>query len=254
MAEKPVYQKDYSLLSPVLLDYEKRKPKIDKMMSVLKDAGVFDTGKCRLALDIGCSGGFFAESLASFFEKIIGIDIDSLALIKAKESNENQNVFYMTADSMFIPLQDNSVDLIICNHVYEHVPDPVRLFSEIYRVLDNEGVCYFGAASRLTLFEPHYHLPFLTWLPKWMAHYYMRLMRKGEYYYENLRTYWGIKELIKKFKVYDYTLKIVAAPDKFAARDLIPQHGLIEKIPLIVWKSLYWILPGYIFILKKCKD
>ena len=79
----------------------------------------------------------------------------------------------------------------------------------------------------------------------------MSVTGKGDYYYEKLRTYWGIKKLIKKFDVYDYTLEIVTDPDRFSARDIIPKDGLIDKIPIVLWKAFYWLLPGYIFILKK---
>jgi SAM-dependent methyltransferase len=251
MADIPKYQKYYSVHSPVLLDYGRRKPKVEKMLSILRDAGAFDSGRRKLALDIGCSGGFFIESLALHFEQVLGLDIDSIALAEAMNNRSSERVNYIAADSMFLPFADNSVDLIICNHVYEHVPDAVRLFSEIFRVLDDNGMCYFGAASRLTLLEPHYHLPFLSWLPKFLAHYYMRVMKKGDYYYENLRTYWGIKKLIRKFRLHDYTLNVVENPDRYAARDIIPKNSLIERIPVVLWKAFYWFLPGYIFILKK---
>ncbi|MCZ6805283.1 MAG: class I SAM-dependent methyltransferase [Proteobacteria bacterium] len=251
MIDIPKYQKDFSLNSQIMLDYEKRIPKIDKVINVLKDAGVLSKKKGKLVIDIGCSGGFFISSMVPFFEHVIGLDIDNYALVEAKKSNENKGVLFIAADSMLLPLPDNSVDLIICNHVYEHVPDSVKLFSEIYRVLNNDGACYYGAASRLTLFEPHYFLPFLSWLPKWIAHYYMSVTGKGDFYYEKLRTYWGIKKLIRKFNVYDYTLEIVMDPDRFSARDIIPKDGLIDKIPLVLWKAFYWLLPGYIFILRK---
>ena len=251
MVDQPRYQKEYSLKKPILFDYQVRKPKIVKMTRVLANEGIINNGKFKLAMDIGCSGGLFTESLAFCFEHVIGLDIDDHALIKAVKDSENKNVSYLASDTMQLPFADKSIDLIICNHVYEHVPDAERLFSEIYRVLTAEGVCYFGAASRLTLIEPHYNLVFLSWLPKYLAHFYMRLAGKGEFYYENLRTYWGIKKLISNFTITDYTTRIIKDPDAFAARDLIPKNSLIEKIPFFIWKLFYWVLPGYIFILRK---
>jgi len=251
MPEIPKYQKNYSVQSPILLDYGRRKPKVEKMLSVLRAAGAVGGGKRKLALDIGCSGGFFIESLTPYFERVVGVDIDSLALAEAMNNRGGAEVIYVAADSMLLPFTDNSIDLVICNHVYEHVPDAERLFSEIHRVLVAGGVCYFGAASRLALIEPHYHLPLLSWLPKWLAHRYLRALKKGDYYYENLRGYRGIRKLIGKFRVHDYTLDIVKHPDRYAARDIIPEKSLVERIPLLVWKAFYRVLPGYIFILRK---
>ena len=40
---------------------------------------------------------------------------------------------------MQLTLEDNSVDLIICNHVLEHVKDDIVAMKEIYRVLKSSG-------------------------------------------------------------------------------------------------------------------
>lgn len=249
--KQPQYQKDLSLSSPILLDPQYKQPKVAKMLSILADTGVVSDIPKMLAVDIGCSRGFFTTGLAPYFAHVMGIDIDTHALKIARKENTHPHIHYVAGDSSNLPLEDNSVDLVVCNHVYEHVPNAEKLFAEIYRVLSADGVCYLGAASRLTVIEPHYHLPFLSWLPKSCAHLYMKSVGKGDAYYENLRTYWGIRRLISNFDVLDYTLKVVAQPDRFNARDLLPKGGLLEKIPRFVWKLFYSFLPSYILILKK---
>ncbi len=245
------YQQNLSLQSPILLDYAYKRIKVEKMLAILEDAEAIGENKKQLAVDIGCSGGFFALAITSYFEQVVGLDIDIHALKRAAKERGTKNLSYLVGDSLNLPLPDKSVDLIICNHVYEHVPDPEQMFKEIYRVLNDEGICYLGAASRLTFIEPHYHLPFLSWLPKPLAHRYMRAFAKGDYYYENLRTYSGIMKLIKDFRIKDYTLSIIENPDKFHANDLLPKHGLLRKIPSFVWKMFFRLLPTYIFLLKK---
>lgn len=42
-------------------------------------------------------------------------------------------------DLTAMPLEDGSIDLLICNHVLEHVPDDRRAFSEVARVLRPGG-------------------------------------------------------------------------------------------------------------------
>ena len=247
----PEYQNDLSLQSPILLDRAYKQAKVEKMLAVLADAGAIGAEPKTLAVDIGCSRGFFSAALAVHFQRVIGLDIDAHALRVAAEEAPSPNLHYVLGDSLKIPLPDASADLVICNHVYEHVPSPKQLFDEIHRVLKPDGVCYLGAASRLTLMEPHYHLPFLSWLPKPLAHGYMRLARKGPYYYETMLTYWGIRQLISRYHVTDYTLKIVADPDRFKARDMFPQGGWLDKIPMPVWRVCHDILPSYIFILRK---
>lgn len=43
------------------------------------------------------------------------------------------------ADLSGLPMEDNSVDLLICNHVIEHVPDVALALSQIHRVLKPGG-------------------------------------------------------------------------------------------------------------------
>lgn len=246
------YQEELSKSSPILLDREYKKPKIEKMLSILNDAGVFGSER-QMAVDIGCSGGLFTESLAPYFEKVIGLDIDIAGIEFARLHSKAGNVEYIVGDSMALEFPDCSVDLVFCNHVYEHVPDAHKLFEEIHRVLKSDGVCYLGAASRLIIMEPHYHLPFLSWLPKAFANLYMKLSGKGDEYYENLRTYWGILALLNRFEITDYTLSILEDPDKYSARDMIVKGGVVEKIPLWVWRLFRPFLPTYIFILRKAK-
>jgi ubiquinone/menaquinone biosynthesis C-methylase UbiE len=246
------YQENLSLDSPILLDITHKQPKVDKVLAILRDNGALENPQ-GIAIDIGCSIGFFASALTPFFSTVFGLDIDVNALGEAQKLPENaiDNLEFLTADSLNLPFEDNSVDLILCNHTYEHVPDADILFSEIQRVLKPGGRCYLGAASRLILVEPHYHLLFLSWLPKPLAHKYMQVMGKGDEYYEMLRTYWGIKRMIKAFDVTDYTLQVLKNPATFGARDMIPEGSWIEKTPTFLWRMIYPLLPTYIFILKK---
>ncbi len=87
-----------------------------------------------------------------------------------------------------------------------------------------------------------------------MAHLYMRATGRGHHYYENLRTYWGLKGLLHNFIVQDYTLKVIADPEKFDARDVIRKGSFLERIPLVVWRLTYAILPSYILLLRKTKS
>ena len=94
--------------------------------------------------------------------------------------------------------------MVVCAHVYEHVPDARRLMAEIWRLLRPGGVCYFAAGNRLSIMEPHYRLPFLSWLPPSAADRYLRVTGKGNSYYERHATLWGLKRLTRDFTVIDY--------------------------------------------------
>ncbi len=43
------------------------------------------------------------------------------------------------ADICNLPFKDNSFDVILCNHVLEHIPDDIKAMQELYRVLKPNG-------------------------------------------------------------------------------------------------------------------
>ena len=68
-------------------------------------------------------------------------EIESLAplkYIKCDFAPPNEDV--IKVDATNIPYEDNSFDIIICNHVLEHIPHYLRALQEIYRVLKTDGI------------------------------------------------------------------------------------------------------------------
>ncbi|WP_299778269.1 class I SAM-dependent methyltransferase [uncultured Formosa sp.] len=60
------------------------------------------------------------------------------------------------ADICNLPFKDNSFDVILCNHVLEHIPDDTKAMQELYRVLKPGGMGIFQIpqdASREVTFE-----------------------------------------------------------------------------------------------------
>ncbi|RKN78420.1 class I SAM-dependent methyltransferase [Ulvibacterium marinum] len=43
------------------------------------------------------------------------------------------------ADICNLPFEDNSFDVILCNHVLEHIPDDTKAMQELYRILKPKG-------------------------------------------------------------------------------------------------------------------
>ncbi len=60
------------------------------------------------------------------------------------------------ADICNLPFDDNTYDIIFCNHVLEHIPDDTKAMQELYRVLKPGGMGIFQIPqdlSRATTFE-----------------------------------------------------------------------------------------------------
>ncbi len=60
------------------------------------------------------------------------------------------------ADITNLPFEDDSFDVIFCNHVLEHIPDDTKAMQELYRVLKKGGIGIFQIPqdiNRATTFE-----------------------------------------------------------------------------------------------------
>lgn len=84
-----------------------------------------------------------------------------------------------------LPFADDSFDVVLTNHVIEHVGNEQAQrahLAELHRVLRLDGVGYLAVPNRWMLVEPHFRLAFLSWLPhKWRTPY-LRAMGKGDVY------------------------------------------------------------------------
>ena len=238
----------YSDSQALMLDEKSRRAKAAKTAAVVQHfRGTSDLSGLRV-LDVGCSGGIVADELTNHGAEMIGLDIDVPGLAKA-QARFGTRIPFLCADSERMPFGDETVDVIICNHVYEHVVDPARLFSEMRRVVKSDGLLYLGLGNRMGVMEPHYRLPFLSWLPRPAAHRYVRAFGRAEYYHEAFTTRAGLRELCDGLFVWDYTYSVLTDPLTFAATDVVP--GWLSRAPQSVLRAGRPLVPTYIWVATK---
>ncbi|MBW2062301.1 MAG: class I SAM-dependent methyltransferase [Deltaproteobacteria bacterium] len=233
-----------------LYDREGRERKARTAAAVLSDFLSNDLSGLTV-LDVGSSTGIVGSYLSGFFGKVIGIDIDREAVEFARQAFPKSNLEFRLGDAVNLDFEDQTFSVVICMHVYEHVPDANKLISEIYRVLNPGGVCYFAAGNRLNINEAHYELPFLSVIPRPLAHVYMRLAGKGNYYYEKHLSYWGLKKLARRFEIIDYTKRIIEAPGLFQAEYMVRPGTITGALAKAVAHYAFWLCPSYIWLLRK---
>jgi len=96
-------------------------------------------------LDLGSGAGFdafLALKKVGKNGKVIGVDMTEEMIGKAKENAikyNYKNVEFRLGDIEKLPVDDNSVDVIISNCVINLAPDKDKVFSEAYRALKNGG-------------------------------------------------------------------------------------------------------------------
>jgi len=245
------YQTDYARDHPELYDVAGREVKAKKIIAVLADYCGSDSLAGKTGLDVGCSSGIITHYLSKHLSSTWGVDIDAEAIAFARRQFGSEKLRFEASDGMVLGFPGVSFDIVVCSQVYEHVPDADRLMKEIHRVLRPGGVCYFSAGNRLSVIEPHYHLPFRSVVPKPVAHAYLRLLRRGDRYYETHRTLWGLRRLTSDFRVVDYTIRILREPARFYMDDFLREGSLAHRLVPLAAHGLYWVIPNYVWLLVK---
>ncbi len=89
-------------------------------------------------LDLGCGSGEGSAALAATADSVVAIDIDEETIGSAQARHESA-IRFACGSAYAIPLEDASVDAVVCFEVIEHVDDPERVMTEISRVLTSTG-------------------------------------------------------------------------------------------------------------------
>jgi len=101
-------------------------------------------------LDVGCGGGLLAEEVARLGCRVTGIDpsAPSVAVAAAHAAESGLPILYAVATGERLPFAAESVDLVLCGDVLEHVAAPERLVAEAARVLRSGGVFFYDTPNR----------------------------------------------------------------------------------------------------------
>jgi arsenite methyltransferase len=101
--------------------------------------------KGEVVLDLGSGAGFdcfLAAIKVGPKGKVIGVDMTEEMIKKAKENTIKygyKNVEFKLGDIEDLPIEDESVDVVISNCVINLAPDKLKVFKEAYRVLKKGG-------------------------------------------------------------------------------------------------------------------
>jgi malonyl-CoA O-methyltransferase len=115
----------------------------------------------QVVLDLGSGTGFCAAALAQRYKKarVIALDIAPAMLLQARNKLSpldrlfNNRQRFVCADADFLPLKDQSVDLVVSNLTLQWCPNLDQTFAEARRVLKPNGLFMFSTLGPDTLKE-----------------------------------------------------------------------------------------------------
>ena len=143
------------------------------------------------------------------------------------------------------PFDDNFFDIVISNHVIEHIASQQQHLSEIKRVLKHPGICYFATPNWYFPIEPHYKIPLIHYLPHKIFH---TILKRLKLYKEELflLSYNEMLNLFRKnnFESFSYSSTILKFPEKFFL-----EITLFKRLPLTLLNWLSYGSPTSIFML-----
>ncbi len=113
-----------------------------------------------VVVDVGCGSGNLTLHSAEKCRLAIGLDPSESAVKFCNSISTARSVFIPAAGDA-LPFPDESVDVVLFVEVIEHLDEPMKIISEIWRILKKGGLAFVTT--------PNYAFPSL-WTPvEWLA-------------------------------------------------------------------------------------
>lgn len=136
-----------------------------------------------------------------------------------------------------VPIDSGIADIVISNHVIEHVTDKDFYIKECFRILKPGWIMYLATPNKWWPKEPHYWLFLLHFLPKKMYYYLLIFLGvfKEEIYLETPISVYS--QFSKYFSILNFTWKMI--------------NIHIPFLKSFLSNKLAYLSPTLIYIMKK---
>jgi 2-polyprenyl-3-methyl-5-hydroxy-6-metoxy-1,4-benzoquinol methylase len=109
--------------------------------------------KGMVVLDIACGSGYGTKMMAKNARKVFGVDIDPATIDYARANFSAENIEYLVGDGVDIPVDTESIDVVVTFETIEHIADYKKFIAEIRRVLKPDGVVIVSTPNDLEFAE-----------------------------------------------------------------------------------------------------
>jgi SAM-dependent methyltransferase len=118
----------------------------------------------KYVLEVGCASGYYTQYLANRLNgTVIGIDVDKYGLYRAKikerlracyeKPASHGTIEFVCCDVNHLPIEKNSIDLVVCVSVLEHVKDLDGAIKGIKDSMRKKGILVAGYPIETDLFR-----------------------------------------------------------------------------------------------------
>lgn len=124
--------------------------RLDCTLALIEEAAGQAHGVSKL-LDLGCGQGHITARIKERFPDAEVSALDhSLSAIQYAVGRF-PGIDFAVGDAYESPYADGYFDIVVCNNLWEHVPDPLRLLATIRRILKPGGCLILSTPSRYRL-------------------------------------------------------------------------------------------------------
>lgn len=120
------------------------------LLRYLAEKGISVVG--RRVLDLGSGVAGYSQEFSRHGASVISLDL--------ARPNLMQTVDQLQGSALAIPLPENSMDVVFCASLIEHVAEPERVLTEAERVMKPEGFGYFSFPPYYSPMGGHEYAPF----------------------------------------------------------------------------------------------
>ena len=159
-------------------------------------------------LDIGAGEGSTSKILSKN-NFVFSLEPKSERIKKIEKINSLQPVI---ADSLKLPFQSSSFDLIILQDVIEHLNINKEFADDLKYLLNENGIIYLSTPNRLSIIniisDPHWGMPFLSLFNRsQIKKYFLKHFRKSDYNRNDIAELLSLKDLFDLLSK-NFTIKI----------------------------------------------
>lgn len=104
--------------------------------------------KEKKVLDIASGEGYGSKILSQYSNSVVGVDISSETVVYANEKYQSSNLYFVQGNADKIPLETDSIDVVVSFETIEHHDKHIEMINEIKRVLKKDGILIISSPDK----------------------------------------------------------------------------------------------------------